>query len=205
MGGLVAKLQVTNSENRIWDSIARVPLDSLQAAEEAKRTLAQRLYFTSQPFVTRVVYIATPHKGSSFAVRGIGRISSALVRPDELQQARHRQLINDNPDAFYGTFRRRIPTSIDLLEPNDCTLQAIFDLRVSERVEQHTIIGTGRGPLNVRRSDGVVSFDSAHHPDSLSKACVSSSHTEITRNEDTISEVTRILQLHLKQTVVLGP
>lgn len=197
MGGLVAKLQVTDSENRVWDSISRVPLDSLRASEEVKRNLSQRLYFTSQPFVTRVVYIATPHQGSSLAVRGVGRISSALVRPDDLQQARHRKLINDNPDAFFGAFRRRIPTSIDLLEPRDCTLQAIYNLRVPERVVQHSIVGTGKGPWSLGRSDGVVSLESAHHPESVSKVSVPAAHTQITRDPDTICEVTRILQLHL--------
>jgi hypothetical protein len=205
MGGLVAKLQVTDSENRVWNSISRVPLDSLRTSPTVRQRLVQSLYFSSQPFVTRVVYIATPHKGSSLAVRGVGRVSSALVRPDELQQSQHRQLINDNPDAFFGTFRRRIPTSIDLLEPSDCTLQTIFDLHVPERVVQHTIVGTGTGPWSLGLSDGVVSLESAQHPDSVSTAQVAASHTKITRDAATISEVTRILQLHLKQSVVLQP
>jgi len=201
MGGLVAKLQVTDSGNRVWDSLSRVPLDSIHASEEVKQTLADRLYFQAQPFVSRVVYIATPHQGSSLAVRGVGRISSALVRPDEVQQARHRKLINDNPDAFFGTFRRRIPTSIDLLEPRDCTLQTIYDLPVPASVVQHTIAGTGKGPWTLGQSDGVVSLESAHHPDSVSRVCVAAAHTDITRNDDTICEVTRLLQLHLEQTI----
>lgn len=206
MGGLVAKLQVTTSGDRIWNSISRVPLEAIQAPPEIKRNLAQRMYFTPQPFVTRVVYIATPHAGSSMAARGIGRASSLLVRRDPEQQARHRQLVQDNPDAFFGTFRRRIPSSVDLLEPEDCTLQTIYELPVARRVVQHSIVGTGQRLMSLTGSDGVVSYDSAHHPDSLTALHVPATHTEITRDTMTILEVARILQLHgsLQRSTAVG-
>lgn len=198
MGGLVAKLQVADSGNAMWNSISNVPLGSIQASEEVKQQLEQRLYFTPQPFVRRVIYIATPHAGSSLAVRGIGRISSALVRPEEESRARHQQLIEDNPGAFFGTFQKRIPTSIDLLEPNDATLQTIFDLPVQSGTTQHAIVGTGTKLWTWGQSDGVVSVDSASHPDSLIEAYIAAAHTEITKDEATIAEVARILKLHLE-------
>src|SRR5690606_2874724 len=40
MGGLVSKLQVAESDDRIWNSISRVPLDSIQASDEVKQQLA---------------------------------------------------------------------------------------------------------------------------------------------------------------------
>jgi hypothetical protein len=198
MGGLVAKLQVTDSGNAIWNSISKVPLESIQASEEVRQQLAQRLYFAPQPFVSRVVYIATPHAGSSLAVRGIGRVSSALVRPEEENRALHQQLVDDNPDAFMGMFQRRIPTSIDLLDPSDATLQAIYELPVPDTVAQNAIVGTGTWLWTWGQTDGVVSVDSASHPDSLIEAYIAAAHTEITKDEATIAEVARILKLHLE-------
>jgi len=197
MGGLVSKLQVADSGDAIWRSISSVPVESLRATPEVKQELAERLYFSPLPFVHRVVYIATPHAGSALAARGIGRISSALVRADETMQRRHDALVRDNPQAFSYPFRRRIPTSIDLLEPNDPTLKAIYELQVSPEVSQHTILGTGSTPLTLRSSDGVVWVSSAGHPDAVSEHHVAASHTRIVEHMDAIQEVERILRLHL--------
>lgn len=197
MGGLVAKLQVAESGNAIWNSISRVPFDSIQASEEVKQQLSQRLFFAPQPHISRVIYIATPHAGSSLAIRGIGRISSALVRPEDENRALHEQLIKDNPDAFFGTFRNRIPTSIDLLDPDDATLQAIYGLPVSGSVEQHNILGTGNRLWTCGQSDGVVTINSAGHPDCITETHIAAPHTEITKDEATFAEVARILKLHL--------
>jgi pimeloyl-ACP methyl ester carboxylesterase len=199
MGGLVAKLQVTDSGDRLWSSVAHVPLAALQATAEAKNELAQRLYFCAQPNVRRVIYIATPHAGSSLAARGVGRLSSALIRPDESMQGRHAMLVRDNPEAFTPTFRRRIPTSIDLLEPNDPTLQAIYHLPVAPHVTQHTILGTGATPLPLNRGDGVVLVPSAGHPDATSEHHVAAGHTGILDREETTQEIIRILRLHLQE------
>lgn len=198
MGGLVSKLQVAESGEAMWRSISLVPLESLRATPEVKQELAERLYFSPLPFVQRVVYIATPHAGSALAARGIGRISSALVREDEARQRRHEALVRDNPQAFTYPFRRRIPTSIDLLEPSDPTLRAIYELQVSSQVRQHTILGMGGTPLTLRGSDGVVSVTSAGHPAAISEHHVAANHTGIVDQIDTIHEVVRILRLHLE-------
>ncbi len=198
MGGLVSKLQVTESGDTIWSAVSHVPLESLKAMAEMKQELAERLYFFPQPVVQRVVYIATPHKGSSLAARGIGRVSSALVRTDESLQRRHDALVRNNPDAFTYPFRLRIPTSIDLLEPGDPTLQAIYGLPVASHVSQHTILGTGATALTLRQGDGVVSVESASHPESVSEHHVAASHIKILDELETTQEVMRILLLHLE-------
>ncbi len=203
MGGLIAKLQVADSGEEIWNSVSRVPLESVRASEETKQLMAERLFFSPQPFVRRVIYIATPHAGSSLASRGLGRVSSALVRPDEEKEALHRQLILDNPGAFTGTFRKRIPTSVDLLEPNDQSLQAIYDLCVPTSVTQHTILGTGKWPLTLGLSDGVVPVYSAEHPCVSSERRVAASHTKILRHDEATSEVVRILLMHLDELLHL--
>ncbi|MCU0716366.1 MAG: alpha/beta fold hydrolase [Pirellula sp.] len=200
MGGLLAKLQVADSGDRLWRSVSRVPIDQLHATEVVKNELRQRLFFTSQSHVTRVVYIATPHQGSSFASRAPGRFFSSFVRPDEQNQALHEKLVADNPDAFIGIFRKRIPSSVDLLEPNDASLKAIYHLPVPEHVQQHTILGTGETPLTLGKSDGVVSVESASHPAAKSEVHVEAAHTKIHTQDAAIAEVTRLLWLHLVES-----
>lgn len=200
MGGLLAKLQVADSGDRLWRSVSRVPLDQLNAADQVKKELGDRLFFTSQTHVKRVVYIATPHQGSSFASRAPGRVFSSFVRPDEQNQAMHDKLVADNPNAFFGIFRKRIPTSVDLLEPNDASLKAIYRLPIPDHVQQHTILGTGETPLTLGKSDGVVSVESASHPNARSEVHVEAAHTKIHSQDAAISEVIRLLRLHLEES-----
>ncbi len=197
MGGLVAKLQVTYSDDRIWDSLAKVPLDAIHADEKGKFDLAERCYFDPQPRVRRVVFIATPHDGSSFAARGIGRISSSLVEPAPQDASRHAALVAANPGVFSEKFERRVPTSVDILEPSDATLRAIRTLRVAPCVQMHSIIGTGHPSLSGDPGDGVVPVSSARHPGVVSERFVDAKHTSILRNVDTQAEIRRILCEHL--------
>jgi pimeloyl-ACP methyl ester carboxylesterase len=198
MGGLVAKLQITYSDNCIWNSFAKIPLDSINAPARGKFELAERCYFDPQPAIRRVVFIATPHDGSSFAARGIGRLSATLVEPAPEDSARHAELVAANPDVFSEKFERRVPTSIDLLEPDDATLQAIRTLRVSSCVKMHSIIGTGHTSVTGKPGDGVVPVDSARHPCVESEQFVDAVHTSILRNAAAQAEIRRILCEHLQ-------
>ncbi|XZE22361.1 esterase/lipase family protein [Pirellulaceae bacterium SH449] len=199
MGGLLAKLQIADSQDRLWNSISNIPFQNIRATPDAKRELERRLFFTPQPHVKRVIYIATPHQGSSFASRGTGRLFSSLVQPDEEVLSFHERLIRDNPNAFTGTFKKRIPTSIDLLEPSDRTLQAIYDLPVPFDVRQHSIVGTGDGPWTLGLNDSVVPVSSARHRCAESERQVAACHTKILKHEDTIAEVIRLLHQHLME------
>lgn len=199
MGGLIAKLQVTESGEQIWNSFASVPLESLHAPGEVRANLAERCFFRPQPFVKRVIFVATPHGGSSFATRGIGRVAASLVRPGQETEGMHEELVAANPDAFSPQFERRVPTSIDMLEPDDPTLLAIRSMRVSSRVRLHSIIGTGREMLTEGRGDGAVTVASALHPDVVSQRFVDSTHTEIQRHPDTQAELRAILITHLTE------
>lgn len=196
MGALVSKMQVTYSEERIWDSVAKIPFESIHSNARTRSMLAERFFFDPQPFVSRVVFIAAVHQGSSFAARGIGQISSALVERSPQDEAVHDELVAANPNAFTKKFVRRMPTSVDLLEPQDPTLAAIRTLHVAPCVKLHSIIGTGRTLLLDGPGDGVVTVTSARHPGVASECFVDATHTTILRHPDTQAEIRRILLEH---------
>lgn len=196
MGGLISKLQVTSSEDRIWRSFASIPFSQLQASERLRAELAERCFFQPLPFVSRVVFIATPHGGSSFATRGAGRMASSLVNPAPANEALHEQLIAENPGVFSAQFEQRIPTSIDMLEPSDPTLLAIRTLPVSCKVRLHSIIGTGRTMLLDGPGDGVVSVESATLHGVCTQRLVEATHTHTQYHPDTIAELRLILHQH---------
>jgi triacylglycerol esterase/lipase EstA (alpha/beta hydrolase family) len=199
MGGLISKMQVTDSGDTLWQSAATRPLNTVITDPATHTDLANAFYFVPSPDIRRVIYIATPHRGSSDATRFIGRISSALVveRPDLVR--RHEQLVRDNPGLFRPEMERRVPTSIDLLEPQSCVLQATNSLPYNPCVALHSIIGDDRwGPIQ-GRSDGVVAVSSARIAGAQSELLVDAGHTDVQRDPETIREVICILTRHASQ------
>src|SRR5690606_35181403 len=87
MGGLVAKLQVTHSQDILWRSAASGELDAVRATPAMRERLRRMFFFEPSPLVTRVIFIGTPHRGSASTRRVAGRIASRLVRISEAEEA----------------------------------------------------------------------------------------------------------------------
>ena len=148
MGGLVAQMQVTYSGDIIWQAAATRPFNTIVTDPATRADLAAAFFFQPSPDISRVIYIATPHRGSSDATRCVGRISSALIEEPPDWAERHAQLVRDNPDAFRDELQREDPNSIDLLEPDSLILQA------TERLPYRHGVGAAydyrRRPLDAR-------------------------------------------------------
>jgi hypothetical protein len=126
----------------------RVPNDS-----RVKRALI----FQANPTVKRVIFIATPHRGSRLAVGGIGAIAIWLIRlPLDLLH----EIPQTIADALNLKDRRTIvPTSIQGLSPSSPLLHALDRLPI--QAVHHSIIGDrGRGD-SPNSSDGVVPYSSS--------------------------------------------
>ncbi|HEX4415470.1 MAG TPA: alpha/beta hydrolase family protein, partial [Lacipirellulaceae bacterium] len=196
MGGLVAQLQVTYSGDAVWQAAATQRFDTIITDPATRADLAAAFFFQPSPDVTRVVYIATPHQGSSEATRFAGRLSSAMVEERPVAEARRQQLVRDNPNAFREEIQRRIPTSVDLLEPDSLILQSTQRLPYRQGVALNTIIGDYRWANSWGPSDGVVSVESASLYGGETETTVDARHTGVLRNPDTSREVTCILMRH---------
>lgn len=200
MGGLHAKLQAVSSGNAIWDAIACRPFNEIRMRPELRPRVAPSYFFEPLPFVRRVVFIATPHGGSLLASLGVGRVASLTVRQPPVMQAIHDEVIRANPGAFRPDYERRLPTTVDVLEPDSTILGALRDLRVPCWVSMHSIIG------NVHRSpfddggDCIVPVSSARLPGVTSELLVPAKHTRVHHHPQTIAEIGRILVQHLHET-----
>ena len=169
-----------------------------------RNKLGNAFFFDPVPSVRRVVFIATPHLGSSYARRCIGRATSSLVRPDPKDEDLHRQLVLSNPGVFTGQMRSRLPNSVDLLEPENRVLLAISKLRFSSQVRYHSIIGTG---YHMRGGDGdkVVLVKSAEQAGASSQKLVVAKHTEVHRKPESAAELTRILIENMSSSPIVAP
>lgn len=199
MGGLVSKLQVVDSRDRLWRSVAARPLEQIAADAATRQELAEVLFFERNPHVRRVVFIAVPHGGSSWATRPVGRFASSLVRGDEARNAMHARLIADNPGVFAPAVERRLPTSVDMLEPSNPLLVAIRGLPVVPEVRVHSVIGTGGMFSAVEPSDGVVPAASAVHGAVQSTTYIHARHERVHREEETVRKLRAVLAQHLAE------
>jgi pimeloyl-ACP methyl ester carboxylesterase len=196
MGGLLAQLQVTYSGDCIWQAAATQPFESIITTPSTRADLAAAFFFQPSPDVGRVVYIATPHRGSSQATRTAGRISSAIIEERPVWDERHDQLVRDNPCAFREEVRQKIPTSVDLLEPESLILQATQQLPYRQGVALNSIVGDWRCANTLEPSDGVVTVSSAQLGGGETEAMVDAKHTGILRDPEAVREASCILMRH---------
>ena len=199
MGGLIAKLQVTQSGSRLWDAVSCQPLPTILTTPATRQRLAESFFFEPSPLVSRVVFVGTPHRGSPWAARPIGRLSSRLIREPASLEEPHDQLIGDNPDAFSAEFSRRLPTSVDLLEPSSDLLDAMDRLPYAGHVQLHTIAGRGYCIPGAEDSDRVVPLDSSRKPGVATERLVDTKHQKMNRNPEVTQELLCILRTHVRR------
>jgi hypothetical protein len=111
--GLLTRLMVTDSGTRFWDSFFSIPFDQTAMSPQT-RALAQRvMFFEHQPYVTRVVFIATPHRGS-FRVSAfvLGIIQKLVTLPLTVVSGLN-EIATQNP----GIRREALPTAVDAMRP----------------------------------------------------------------------------------------
>ena len=192
MGGLVAKLQVTHSEHKLWQAVSKVPISELKISAEDRSELERIVLFEPLPFVNRVVFIATPHGGSLLVHRVIGKIARGLVDFPEAVRSDFDDFLDENEGVFKGK-SAKIPTSLDHLSPLSPIMIATQQMKISPNVELYSIIGTGSGIQAISRGDGAVSRKNASIPGVVDETFVPAKHVEIHHHRDTIKKIKSIL------------
>jgi len=192
-GGLLTKMTVVESGSRFWDARFKVPFEQAKLPAETRDLLRRGMFVKPLPFVKRVVFIATPHRGSFLAENFLGKIARKLVSLPGTLTTMGKQLNKLNP-AMAGTTGLRIPTSIDNMDWSNPFLRTLASLPM-EGVKTHSIIAVkGAGPPE-KGNDGVVRYPSAHLEGVESELVVRSAHS-CQSNPHTIEEVRRILYEH---------
>ena len=199
MGGLISKMMVLESGDALWKLVSTRPIDGLQASDETRALLKRVFFFEPYPSIRRVVFIATPHRGSELGDQFIGRLADRLIRLPNPLRATYRALLTQNgPDAFTPAIRAGLPSSIDELRRDNPLLLTLGRLPIRPEVTFHSVIGQKEpGPLEAI-TDGVVPYASAHLDGAASERIVHGDHG-CQDSPETIEELRRILTLHLVQ------
>lgn len=196
MGGMICRLMITDAGDKIWRDFFSTPPAKTPLASDTRKFLEEAVVFNHRPDVERAIFISTPHRGSKFASGWIGRIGASLVRtPQSFMSiyASTKPLLIADPAA---RTLKRMPNSVDTLEPNDRFVQSVNKLPVTAGIPYHSIMGDrGRGDTP-NSSDGIVPYWSSHLDGAKSELIVNSNHGA-QYNQQAIREVERILKENL--------
>ncbi|MDR3638820.1 MAG: alpha/beta fold hydrolase [Isosphaeraceae bacterium] len=199
MGGILSKMMTQETGLNLWNATITVPHDRFAGPPELRQGLDSALVFRPLPFVKRVVFIASPHRGSPLANDLLGRVVSGLVRSPDEMAAREAEIETFNgPGVISPDLRGRRLNAIGNLRTDSPVLLALDQIPIDPGVPFHSIIPQIGG---VKGSDGVVEYRSSHLDGAVSEKIVTGTHFSQGRPEVT-AELRRILLEHLE---VEGP
>ena len=196
-GGLLTKLTAVDTQDRIIRGVTGKGLEELNLTSEQREMIRKRAVFEPLPFVDRVVFISTPHRGSFLAGDLIRNLVRRLVfLPVDI--IKHTVILGKALAAAEvpEEWRTGGRTSIDSMSPKNPALLALAEIPLTPGIKGHSIISVQGEGDPTQGDDGVVEYKSAHVDYVESELIVKSGHS-CQGHPLTIEEVRRILLLHL--------
>ena len=196
-GGLLTKLAVTDTGEEILKMLLQTNrVEDLDLTESQKTFLRRYTCFKPLPFIKRVVFISTPHRGAYLAgnfARKLARFAVSL--PSKfLKEAK--QLTGLAERLKLPKELRGVPTSLDGMSTRNPILLRLAEMPIAPDVKGHSIIAVqGNGDYH-KGKDGLVAYPSAHVDYVESEFIVRSFHS-CQDKPATIEEVRRILHEHI--------
>ncbi len=196
MGGLISSLQIRAGGEVLWKQFLEAPPERLSLSPALKQRIIDILQFQPRPEVSRVVFFATPHRGSELAVNPVSEFFSRLIRLPVTFLDKDRMTLQAALREEYRELFVAPANSLVFLQANSPLLKSILALPMRPGVPYHSVIGDrGRGD-SPDSSDGVVPYWSSHMEGAKSEKIVPSGHGAH-ENPEGIAELGRILRLHL--------
>lgn len=199
MGGVLARLMVSDSGDQLWESVLDRYSISRQREQRLRQKIEPYVIFKAMPQPTRAIFIAAPHRGTPYAENRFARFVSGLIRLPATVLSRVTeigQLLVNSDNASDEPLVGAI-NSIKNLSDQDPFVQESAKLPIPDRVKFHSIMGNDTPKLALEESsDGVVPYASAKLDGAASELVVNSWHS-VQETPEAIVEIRRILREHL--------
>lgn len=189
-GGLLVKLMAVDLEDQIRAEFLPVPVEELPVSAETRELIRRGTAVHPLPFVRRVIFLATPHRGSYVAGSWLAQQLSHLVRVPGQVLRLTREMLENDPEL--QTQLAAGLSSVQGMTPGSPLVTMLAPAPLAPWITGHSIIAVqGEGPRE-EASDGVVAYTSAHIDGVESELVVRSGHS-VQGNPEAIEEVRRIL------------
>jgi hypothetical protein len=194
-GGLLTKLTVVSSGDLFWRNLTDRSFESMGFDPETRALVQRSVFYERLPFVERVIFLSTPHRGSYLSDWSVTSLISRLVKMPIQITRLTANLATEGQDALVLQRLRKPPTSLDNMRSTNPMLKSLSTLPIDPAVTAHSIVAVkGDGPIE-SGSDGVVRHSSAHIEGVESELVVRSGHS-VQEKPEAIREVRRILLEH---------
>ena len=199
MGGCISRLLLTDSGDQLWMKIFGRPPDEVSLSPKTREYFRQELFFRHRPEIGRVIFIASPLRGSKMATGIISTLANMLIREPTLSSQASEEMLRHTSIRENELKPMRRANSVDSLSPNSRFLHAMNEIPMTPGVPYNTIIGDrGRGD-SPNSSDGVVPYWSSHMKGAQTEHIVPSGHSAH-QDPRAIAEVLRILKANAKNS-----
>ena len=199
-GGLLAKLIATDTGDKLWRLISKTNIDEMNMDVPTRELLRSNFFFKPLPCVSRVIFIATPHRGSyrntSFVQNLLRRFME--IPGDLLEASANLMKLKDTLD-LPPALRNGVPSSLNGMATDNAFMLMLADIPVATGIKANSIIAIKGNARPPHGADGVVQYTSAHVDYAESEFIVRSGHS-CQMNPLTIEEVRRILLQNLGVT-----
>jgi pimeloyl-ACP methyl ester carboxylesterase len=195
MGGLLAKMVTQDSGMAVWDSMFSVPPDQLRLSEVSRQQLVESLFYEREPAVGRLIFVATPHRGTELANRPLGRmLESKVVRQDKFSAAVREGRRENGLQVLAEEDNVHRLDGVGGLRPGAPVLAPSAELPIG--APYHSIIPLIGSPDSIFATDLAVPYSSSHLDGAESETILKGIHTS-TDTPEVSAEIRRILLEHL--------
>ena len=195
MGGCISRLLVTDSGNKICMQVFGRPLDEVPLSPDVREYFRQEVFFRHRPEIGRVIFIASPLRGSNMATGLIASLANMIIREPTISSQASAEMLRQTNIQEPELRPMRRANSVDSLSPKSRFVHAVNTIPMTPGVPYNTIIGDrGRGD-SPNSSDGVVPYWSSHMKGAESEDIVPSDHSAH-QNPQAIADVLHILKTH---------
>jgi pimeloyl-ACP methyl ester carboxylesterase len=107
LGGILAKMMAQRSGPRLRQTVCAQSIDNVAGPPDDRQLIRQAFCFERVEEVRRIIFIATPHRGSPLAaglLRGLG--TRLCGRSSRFRRAREVLLASNEPQFFNSAFHR---------------------------------------------------------------------------------------------------
>lgn len=199
LGGLVAKMTAQTTGLRLWKTVSPQQPEKMSGPPEDCQLFRQAFIYERLSEVRRLIFIATPHRGSPLALGPLGDLGTRICRMTDRSGNVSERLLGRNDRTFFEPRFASSPlTSIGQLEPGSSLLAALMELGIDTAVRFHSIIPVQQLEDGSGTSDGIVPLESARLEGSVSELLVRAGHACL-EEPAVIREIARILAGHLAE------
>ncbi len=196
-GGLLAKLTATDTGDKLWRLVSQTNIDDLKMDEKTRELLRENFFFKPLPCVSRVIFIATPHRGSYRNSEFVQRFLNRFIElPNDVVDASASLMKLKDQINLPPAVRKGVPSSLNGMATDNPFMLTLADIPVAPGIKCNSIIAIKGNDQPPNGADGVVKYTSAHVDYAESEFIVRSGHS-CQGNPQTIEEVRRILLKNL--------